>query len=183
MVFTDPESNTGCIVPSVAVADLWYNIKEFFRKVIFTGSHDRSIRAIAIGMIDKNLLGVGNSRGRRSQSILKINDVIDFWCIEDLQPDKRLLLRAKMKLPGKAWLEFNIEDEDYKRKLSVIPHYHTKTLLVKMHWYIFMPFHKYIFNNHIKTDIKKKLIYSFYKQLLKGKYHGRSNENKGATYR
>ncbi len=56
------------------------------------------------GMLDRILLGVGTSRGRRSVSTLRINDVIDFWRVEDLKNDEMLLLRAEMKLPGRAWL-------------------------------------------------------------------------------
>ncbi len=107
------------------------------------------------GMVDRVILGVGLSRGRRSQTSLAINDVIDFWRIEDLQPDKRLLLRAEMKLPGKAWLEFKIEDNDDTRKLIVVPYYYTKTLIGKIYWYIFLPFHEFIFNDLIKQIEKK----------------------------
>ncbi len=102
------------------------------------------------GAVDRILIGVGSSRGRRSYSSLKINDVIDFWRVEDIQQDKRLLLRAEMKLPGKAWLEFNINEEDGLRKLSVTPHYYTKGLLGKIYWYIFLPLHNFIFNDLIK---------------------------------
>lgn len=102
------------------------------------------------GMLDRILLGVGTSRGRRSYSSLKINDVIDFWRIEDLKEDKRLLLRAEMKLPGRAWLEFNINEEGDKRVLLVIAYYDTHTILGKIYWYIFLPFHHIIFKKLIE---------------------------------
>ncbi len=102
------------------------------------------------GTVDRILLGVGTSRGRRSRAGLKINDVIDFWRVEDLQQDKRLLLRAEMKVPGKAWLEFAIADEEGKRTLSVVPYYNTKTFWGKIYWYIFLPFHHFIFNDLIR---------------------------------
>ncbi|MBU2102601.1 MAG: SDR family oxidoreductase, partial [Candidatus Omnitrophica bacterium] len=63
------------------------------------------------GSIDRVLLGVGSVRGRKSQTSVKINDVIDFWRIEDLKDNERLLLRAEMKIPGRAWLEFRIAAE------------------------------------------------------------------------
>ena len=107
------------------------------------------------GFVDKIFMGVGDTRGRRSQSSLQINDVIGFWRIEDLRENKRLLLRAEMKLPGKAWLEFHIENEDNKRKLTVIPYYYTKTLAGKMYWYMFLPFHGIIFNDLIKQIEKR----------------------------
>ena len=59
------------------------------------------------GMIDKILLGVGTQRGRKSLSHLDINDVIDFWRVENLEENRRLLLRAEMKIPGRAWLEYS----------------------------------------------------------------------------
>jgi len=102
------------------------------------------------GAADKILLGVGTSRGRRSQTTLRINDVIDFWRTEDLQLNKRILLRAEMKLPGKAWLEFNIQDEGSRRRLAIIVHYYTHSFLGKIYWYTFLPLHGLIFNNLIR---------------------------------
>ena len=68
-------------------------------------------------MIDRIFLGVGTSRGRKNYSSLRVNDVIGFWRIEDLRPGERLLLRAEMKLPGKAWLEFKIDSLKKQNKL------------------------------------------------------------------
>lgn len=101
------------------------------------------------GGFDRLLFGVGTQRGRRSQTDLKINDVIDFWRVEDLQPDRRLLLRAEMKLPGKAWLDFTILPENGKQKLTVKAHYVTDTLWGKVYWYLFLPFHRFIFQDLI----------------------------------
>jgi hypothetical protein len=102
------------------------------------------------GLIDKVLLGVGGSRGRRSQTTLKVNDVIDWWRIEDLQPDIRLLLRAEMKLPGKAWLEFKIDREGDRNRLWIVAHYYTRSFLGRLYWYVFIPFHHIIFRDLIK---------------------------------
>lgn len=107
------------------------------------------------GMLDRIILGVGTLRGRKSDSHLEIADVIDFWRVEDLQQDKRLLLRAEMKLPGKAWLEFNIKEESGKRKLSVIAAYDTHTVLGRFYWYICLPFHHFIFKKLIE-EIEKR---------------------------
>ncbi|MDD5596274.1 MAG: SDR family oxidoreductase [Candidatus Omnitrophica bacterium] len=108
------------------------------------------------GAIDRILLGVGTARGRKSQSSLKINDVVDFWRIEDLEDDKKLLLRAEMKLPGRAWLEFNITEKDNnKRRLNIIAYYDTQNLFGKIYWYLCLPFHRFIFQNLIK-EIEKR---------------------------
>jgi uncharacterized protein YbjT (DUF2867 family) len=102
------------------------------------------------GIIDTIFLGVGMIRGRRSYSTLRINDVIDFWRIEDLILNKRLLLRAEMILPGKAWLEFKIDKLNTRNKLTVIAHFHPKGLFGRIYWFTFLPFHNIIFNNLIK---------------------------------
>jgi len=107
------------------------------------------------GMLDRVLMGVGTSRGRRSYSSLRINDVIDFWRVENLEENAMLLLRAEMKLPGRAWLEFNIEREKDKHRLSVKAYYQPRGLLGKLYWYSVLPFHHMIFKDLIKQLDKR----------------------------
>jgi hypothetical protein len=102
------------------------------------------------GMLDRIFLGVGLSRGRRSSSNLRINDVIDFWRVEDIDENKRLLLRAEMKVPGLAWLEFDIKAEKERNRLTVTAYYDTKGIWGNLYWYIFIPFHHIIFTNLLK---------------------------------
>ena len=109
------------------------------------------------GAIDKALLGVGTSRGRRSQATLEVNDVLDFWRVEDLQKNIRLLLRAEMKMPGKAWLEFQIRDEGRHRRLSIIAYFHTQSMWGKLYWYFFLPLHRFIFNGLIKQIARRSI--------------------------
>ena len=107
------------------------------------------------GMLDRILLGVGSIRGRKSHTYLEINDVVDFWRVEDLKQAERLLLRAEMKLPGKAWLEFHIREEEGQRRLSVVAYYDTHTLWGRVYWYIFLPFHHFLFKNLLKAIEKR----------------------------
>jgi hypothetical protein len=107
------------------------------------------------GVVDNILMGVGTTRGRKSQTHLRINDVIDYWRVEDLQKDARLLLRAEMKLPGKAWLEFKIEDDGSKRRLSVVAHYQPRNVFGKVYWYAFLSCHRFLFNDLIKQIEKR----------------------------
>ena len=102
------------------------------------------------GVIDRILLGVGDSRGRRSQATLQVNDVIDFWRVEGLEPNRRLLLRAEMKLPGKAWLEFRVDDEGHSRRLSVAPYFLPRGLAGRLYWFALVPFHQFIFSDLIE---------------------------------
>jgi uncharacterized protein YbjT (DUF2867 family) len=107
------------------------------------------------GAIDRLLMGVGSSRGRRSYSNLRVGDAIDFWRVEDLKQDTMLLLRAEMKLPGKAWLQFNIDPQEGGNRLSVNAYYQPAGLFGKPYWYVFLPFHFLIFHNLIKEIARR----------------------------
>jgi uncharacterized protein YbjT (DUF2867 family) len=107
------------------------------------------------GALDRVLFGVGTSRGRRCYSSLDVNDVVDFFRVEDIEHDRRLLLRAEMKLPGKAWLDFTIHDEDGKRRLSVTAHFFASNWFGRLYWYAFLPFHHFIFQGLV-DQIEKR---------------------------
>ena len=103
------------------------------------------------GFLDKMIGGVGLKRGRRSQCDLRISDCLDFWKVVDLKENERLLLYAQMKVPGEAWLEFRIKDN----KLIQSAYFYPKGLLGRLYWYILVPLHYFVFNNMIKSIIKK----------------------------
>ena len=107
------------------------------------------------GALDRMLMGVGSARGRRSSRSLRVNDVIDFWRVEEIIPSRRLLLRAEMLLPGRAWLEFRIDADAGKNRLGVTAHYDTHTIVGRIYWYIFLPFHWYLFVNLLKQIDKR----------------------------
>jgi uncharacterized protein YbjT (DUF2867 family) len=110
------------------------------------------------GLMDRIFLGVGISRGRRSSKSLRLNDVIDFWRVEEIEDNRKLLLRAEMKLPGLAWLEFKVVGSDTKmRKLTVTAYYAPKGIFGHLYWFIFLPFHHIIFTNLLKKIEKKSL--------------------------
>jgi len=103
------------------------------------------------GALDKILMGVGTSRGRRHPTLLQINDVVDFWRVEDISQDQRLLLRAEMKLPGWAWLEFSVDaNEDATNTFSVRAYYQPSGFWGKVYWYSVYPFHSLIFQGLIE---------------------------------
>jgi uncharacterized protein YbjT (DUF2867 family) len=104
----------------------------------------------ARGGFDRILFGVGSQRGRKSASTLRINDVVDFWRVEDLQENERLLLRSEMKLPGRAWLKFTLREEEGRRRLSITAYFDAKGVFGKIYWYLFWPFHLSIFQGLIR---------------------------------
>lgn len=100
------------------------------------------------GFLDQLVGGVGLRRGRKSNFDLSAGDALDFWrvLLAD-KKEKRLLLYAEMKLPGEAWLEFKIgEDEVLTQTATFRP----LGLSGRLYWYAVLPFHGFIFNGMIK---------------------------------
>jgi len=111
------------------------------------------------GLVDRILMGVGTARGRKSAHWIEINDVIDFFRIENIIRNELLLLRAEMKLPGRAWLEFRIENHPKGNNLlTVIAYFQTKTFFGKLYWYLFLPFHHIIFKDLIEEIDARSLF-------------------------
>ncbi|MCP4572768.1 MAG: SDR family oxidoreductase [bacterium] len=125
-----------------------------FRAITRIGGHEGWFNANWMwrlrGAFDRAIFGVGTARGRRSARGLRIGDVIDFWRVEELQPDRRLLLRAEMRMPGRAWLEFDVKEEQGRRRLGITAHYATKSLFGNLYWRFFQPFHWYIFEHLLR---------------------------------
>jgi uncharacterized protein YbjT (DUF2867 family) len=97
------------------------------------------------GVLDRILMGVGSARGRRQASCLRINDVVDFWRVEDLRRPARLLLRAEMKLPGRGWLEFHLVPTDEGTEIRLHVHFDTTSLAGTLYWYACLPLHWIVF--------------------------------------
>jgi hypothetical protein len=109
------------------------------------------------GWMDKLLGGVGINRGRRSNTDIQAGDALDFWRV--LLADRknhRLLLFAEMKLPGEAWLEFSIVQNEYRCILKQTATFRPKGILGRNYWYAMLPFHYFIFRNMLKRIAAKK---------------------------
>jgi uncharacterized protein YbjT (DUF2867 family) len=98
------------------------------------------------GFLDLLVGGVGLRRGRRDAEELIVGDALDFWRVEAYEPDRRLRLAAEMKLPGRAWLEFEVAPCDGGR--SVIHQtamFDPKGLAGLAYWYGIYPLHRRVF--------------------------------------
>jgi len=103
------------------------------------------------GILDRLVGGVGFRRGRRHPKELRVGDALDFWRVEAIKPGELLRLRAEMKLPGKAWLEFQaIEQDAETTKLVQTAYFAPKGLLGLLYWYGIYPFHSLIFSRMIE---------------------------------
>jgi uncharacterized protein YbjT (DUF2867 family) len=102
------------------------------------------------GYLDLLVGGVGMRRGRRDPENLMVGDPLDFWRVEAYEPDRRLRLTAEMRLPGRAWLEYEVTpnaDGSEVRQTAVFDPVGLSGLL---YWYSVFPFHKLIFEGTLR---------------------------------
>ena len=119
------------------------------------------------GGMDRLAGGVGLRRGRRHPTELRVGDVVDFWRVEALEPARLLRLRAEMRLPGDAWLEWTItpesgtpesgtpesgtpesgtpEPENGRTVLTQRALFRPRGLFGRAYWHAVAPFHRFIF--------------------------------------
>ncbi len=105
------------------------------------------------GFIDKLFGGVGLRRGRKNQKEISPGETLDFWrvLIADRR-EKRLLLYAEMKLPGEAWLEFRIDNQNVLHQTAT---FRPLGLWGRLYWYSVLPFHVFIFRGMIRNIVMK----------------------------
>lgn len=106
------------------------------------------------GVIDKFSGGVGLRRGRTHPDKIYPGDALDFWRV--LLADKkakRLLLFAEMRLPGEAWLEFKIDENNILHQTAT---FRPRGLKGRLYWYSIVPFHYFIFGGMIRNIAKAK---------------------------
>ena len=102
------------------------------------------------GFIDRLIGGIGLRRGRRHETTLRVGDSLDFWRVEDLQTNLSLRLKAEMKVPGKAWLQFHINAlSSGQSLLSQTAFFAPRGLPGLLYWYLLYPIHKIIFRGLI----------------------------------
>ena len=109
------------------------------------------------GWLDKLVGGVGLNRGRTHLDKIEAGDALDFWrvLVAD-KATKRLLLFAEMRLPGEAWLEFQIVSTKDGEQLVQTATFRPRGVFGRLYWYAVLPLHYFIFNGMIneitKTD-------------------------------
>ncbi len=97
------------------------------------------------GLLDRLVGGPGLRRGRRDPDSVGYGEALDFWRVTGLVPDRRLALRAEMKLPGEALLEFTVEPEGANARLVQTARFLPRGLLGLAYWYAVLPFHGIVF--------------------------------------
>lgn len=96
-------------------------------------------------LADRLVGGTAHARRRRHHSDLVPGDVIDFWRVEAIEHDRLLLLRAEMKLPGQAWLRFDVEPLASGSVIRQTALFHPAGIAGLLYWYVLFPVHKIMF--------------------------------------
>jgi uncharacterized protein YbjT (DUF2867 family) len=97
------------------------------------------------GIMDRLVGGVGMRRGRRHPRELRVGDPLDFWRVEALEFSHLLRLRAEMKLPGRAWLQFEVLPDSEGARVEQTAFFEPHGVPGYLYWYSVLPFHRFVF--------------------------------------
>jgi uncharacterized protein YbjT (DUF2867 family) len=109
------------------------------------------------GWIDRLLGGVGMQRGRSSPDDCAVGDIIDCWRVEGYEAGRRLRLVAEMKVPGRAWLEFEVEPVDggSRARIRQTATFDPRGLIGRAYWYALFPIHVLMFRGMLDAIVER----------------------------
>ncbi|UCC80904.1 MAG: SDR family oxidoreductase [Candidatus Zixiibacteriota bacterium] len=108
------------------------------------------------GVIDRLTGGIGYRRGRDNNKEIKTGDRIDFWRVEKYEPQKRIRLKAEMKVWGHGWLEFETrESYNAGSYLTITAFYYPRGLFGYIYWFLTYPIHKIVFRGMAKKIARR----------------------------
>lgn len=146
----DPEWSGGSLYTDIqevdstaSPEDLWAAVERIGGE---SGWYSASMLWRTRGLIDRLVGGVGLRRGRRDPNHLAVGDAVDFWRVEERVPNELLRLRAEMKMPGRAWLEFTViglpSGGSRLRQRAI---YWPRSITGHAYWWSVAPFHALVF--------------------------------------
>jgi uncharacterized protein YbjT (DUF2867 family) len=168
---TDPDWAGGSLyvdertrATTASPADVWHVVEAIGGD---NGWHSFPLAWQVRGALDRLVGGVGLRRGRRDPGRLFVGDALDFWRVEALEQGRLLRLRAEMRLPGLAWLEFHVEHEPagngaaagqgaadgdggttrLRQRATFVP----RGLLGHLYWWAVAPFHGVVFGGMLRN--------------------------------
>ncbi len=97
------------------------------------------------GVADLLIGGVGLRRGRRDPQSVRVGDAVDFWRVAGIEEDRSLRLHVEMKLPGEAWVEFEVEPQPSGSRLVQTSTFLPRGLLGRLYWLVLTPLHRIVF--------------------------------------
>ena len=102
------------------------------------------------GLVDLAFGGAGMRRGRRDPARLRRGDAVDFWRVDALEAGRMLRLRAEMKLPGRAWLQFEVTGDATRSVIMQTAIFEPRGVTGLLYWYGLYPVHRLIFNGMLR---------------------------------
>ncbi len=102
------------------------------------------------GALDVAVGGVGMRRGRADPEVLAPGDELDWWRVESFEPDHLLRLRAEMKVPGRAWLQFEVTPREGGSRITQTAIFDPVGLVGNAYWYALWPLHQVVFGGLIR---------------------------------
>jgi len=105
------------------------------------------------GFIDLLAGGVGMRRGRPTSDTLHMGDTVDCWRVEAFEPNRRLRLAAEMKLPGRAWLEFEVTGDDSSSTIRQTAVFDPVGWCGQVYWYALHPLHQLVFGGMLRAIV------------------------------
>jgi uncharacterized protein YbjT (DUF2867 family) len=106
------------------------------------------------GLLDLAFHGAGMRRGRRDPDKLLVGDTVDFWRVEEIQPGRLLRLAAEMRLPGRAWLQFEVEPAESGSTVRQTAIFDPIGVLGQLYWYLLYPVHQFVFAGMLKGIVR-----------------------------
>jgi uncharacterized protein YbjT (DUF2867 family) len=103
------------------------------------------------GLLDRLVGGVGMRLGRRDPNHLRVGDALDFWRVEEVQRPSLLRLRAEMKVPGRAWLQYEVTPTERGSRIVQTAFFEPKGLPGLGYWYVLYPVHGLIFRGTVRV--------------------------------
>jgi len=136
-----------------SISDIWQTLQKIGGK---TGWYYAQKLWQLRGMLDRFIGGVGLRRGRRHPTEILVGDALDFWRVLIVEQPNRLLLKAEMKTPGEALLDFQIRPSGGEKvDLLMISRFLPRGLFGLIYWYGLLPFHRRIFSGMLQSIAKR----------------------------
>ena len=107
------------------------------------------------GFLDLLAGGVGLRRGRRDPETPTVGSALDFWRIEAYEPDRLLRLRAEMRMPGRAWLQFEVDGDGHGSRIRQTAIFDPVGLAGLLYWYALLPLHRLVFEGMLDGIAKR----------------------------
>jgi len=101
------------------------------------------------GIADRAVGGVGMRLGRRDALRLRVGDALDFWRVEAIRRPEQLRLRAEMRVPGRAWLQYDVEETPTGSTLIQTAFFEPRGIAGFAYWYVLLPIHSVIFRRMV----------------------------------